>query len=99
MFDQELAIQPYEEVWRYAEKSGIERRMMQLAHGDPVRNPRLSEGFAVRHDMSRVEERRVPQSADRAARLVRVDHNRAKLLLVQPLPDFDDPVPALDGSA
>lgn len=76
------------------EEQGVEGRMVELAEGDAVLDPRLAQLLPVRHDVGRVEELRVAQAAEGALLSVRPEHPLPERALVKPPADQRGDVPA-----
>lgn len=75
----------HDEVVADAEDVAIEGGVMELAHGQTIRDDRLSSGVAVGKDVRGVEQLGMPQAAKCARVAVRPQHALAELQLMKPL--------------
>jgi hypothetical protein len=96
LFAEQIAAERNLERRPNAEMMAIECRMMQLAGSDSVGDPCFAEHLGVGDDVSGVEQVRMAEEADGAARSIGLQDGRAELALVQSLAHFDDSVLPFD---
>lgn len=82
---EQFPIDMHDPVRRYADQIAVERSVVDLAQAQPVRHERKPAFAVVLDDVRCVQQFRVPQSADCAAALVRLDYSSAKLWLMKAL--------------
>jgi hypothetical protein len=69
----------------------VKRGMMDLAHGDPIRNYRLA-ALGIASDMSGVEQFNMAQATEGALTLIRENHSGAEDWLVKALVHYLKPI-------
>jgi|RhiMethySRZTD1v2_1073278.scaffolds.fasta_scaffold100855_1 hypothetical protein len=90
---QHRPIRLFENIWAnlndvvrtHTDNLRVERRMMELAQRQPVRDARFTLGIGIGDDVSRFEQFLVSQSADRAVLPIGRQHALTECLLVEPL--------------